>query len=132
MFGKTLLAGAAAAMLVSAAAHAASAQTPAAAPPPPPSDQATQPMTSTTPSGTPYSDSGSGLPPDPSDMPRAHNSNSAAQHASDSAAQTGDNDARQIEQCKAMPNDQMMKNGNCAALAKKHPTMMNGGANQPQ
>jgi hypothetical protein len=33
---------------------------------------------------------------------------------------------------KAMPNDRMMKNATCAALAKKHPTMMNGGAAEPR
>jgi len=136
MFGKSIIAGAVGAFLISAAATA---QTPSGSgPTPPPTDQATQPLTSTTPSGTPYADSSSGLPEDPGDMPnmngpRMSGSTSAAQHGADSAAQTpGDSDAQRIEQCKMLPNDQMLKNATCAALARKHPTMLNGAADRPQ
>jgi hypothetical protein len=132
MIGKSLFASAAVALMLTSAAAA---QTPggANAAPPTPTDQATQPVGSTTQDGRPYSDSGSGLPADPSDMPRMNGSSNAAQHGSDSAAQTpSDADAAQIQQCKAMPNDQMMRNATCAALARKHPTMMNGGAPDPQ
>jgi hypothetical protein len=127
MIVKSLLAGAAAACLFGAVAVAQTSSPPAPAPTQP-SDQATQPLNSTTPAGTPYSDSGSGLPPDPSDMPAM----SAGKHGSDTAAHTMDrSEAAQIDRCKAMTSDQMMKDKTCAALAKKHPTMMNGEAAEP-
>lgn len=119
-------AGVAAAMAMTTASVAQTTSQPSG----PPSDEATQPLGSHTPSGRPYSDSGSGLPPASPPMDASSN---AAQHGSDSAAQTPDaSDAAKIDRCKAMPADAMAKNASCKAMMKRHPTMMNGGDSAPQ
>jgi hypothetical protein len=81
----------------------------------------------TTPSAmSPYSASGSGLPQDPVDMSRRRASPDARQHGSDSAAQTqGSFEEKAIAHCKAMPAAQAIRDPTCAALMKKHPTMLN-------
>jgi hypothetical protein len=125
----TVLAGLTAAFAMCAAAAAQTTGGPDAVP----TAAAKQPLGSTTPSGTPYSESGSALPSDPSDTSRMNSSANAAQHGADSAAQTRDSsDAAAIDRCKAMPSDAMMKDRACAKLMKKHPTMMNGADSSPQ
>jgi hypothetical protein len=123
------LAGVAAIFAMTAAAAAQTTAGSSAAP----SDEATQPLGSTTPSGRPYSDSGSGLPRDLSEAPPMNAPSNAAQHGADSAAQTHDeSDAAKIDRCKAMPGEAMTKDAACKAMMKKHPTMMNGGDSAPQ
>ena len=122
----SMLAGVAAALMISGAAMAQTTGPATGAQ----ADQPNVPLKSTTPDGTPYSDSGSGLPSDPGNMPRMHASPNAAQHGADSAAQT--DDGTTIDQCKAMSSDQMANDPTCAKMMKKHPTMMNGADTPPK
>jgi hypothetical protein len=129
MIKLSVAAGVAVAFVMGAVSMAQTTGGPSAAP----SDEATQPLGSTTPSGTPYSDSGGGLPRDPTDTPRMNASPNAGQHGADSAAQTDDrSDAAKIDKCKSMSSEAMSQNATCKAMMKKHPTMMNGGDSAPQ
>ena len=121
MIIKTVLAGVTAALLLSGASFAQPADQAA------PGDAAMQPLGSPTRAGTPYSDSGGGLPRDPSNVPM-NSSRSAGQHGYDSAARTSDmRGAKRMERCRAMSHDAMMEDSTCRAMMKNHPDMMNDG-----
>jgi hypothetical protein len=121
MIVKAGLAGLAALFLTAAVAGAQATRTTT-----PPGDHSA-PMDSATPAGTPYSDGGSALPRDPIDMPPMHNSSNAAAHGSDSAAVVrGSSEDKAIARCQALSADLAARDAVCAALARKHPTMLNG------
>ena len=127
MTRNSILAGVAAVLLIGGSAMAQPTNPPTGAQ----ADNPNVPLKSTNPDGTPYSDTGSGLPADPSNMPRMNRSPSASQNGSDSAAQTP-SEAKTIDQCKAMSASDMASDPTCAKLMKKHPTMMNGGDTPPK
>jgi hypothetical protein len=75
----------------------------------------------------PYSASDANPPASPANTAPMRSSRSATAHGSDSAAQTqGSTEEKAIARCQALSPVEAEKDATCAALTKKHPTMLNG------